>query len=234
MKLPPKLIIFDCDGVLVDTEGLCNRELSKWLTEAGFPIGYEACRRRFNGRTMASVRDEVEASGVLLGRTATLNEALPALLAQGVDLIPHVRELVELVRGSGIAYCVASSARVTKMNITLGVTGMLPWFKDRMFSASMVARGKPFPDVFFTRPGRWALPHPTASSSRIALPARRLVWRLACPSIPMQEIQWRTAKAWRRRAAWCSMTCASSPICSISPLGKHFLPKRSSDSIAEV
>jgi HAD superfamily hydrolase (TIGR01509 family) len=99
---------------------------------------------------MASVRDEVEAAGVLLGADFPdrWNEALPALLAQGVDPIPHVRELVELVRGSGIAYCVASSARVTKMNITLGVTGMLPWFKDRMFSASMVARGKPFPDVF--------------------------------------------------------------------------------------
>ena len=64
---PPGLVIFDCDGVLVDTETLANRRLSAWLTEAGFAIGYEDCRRIFCGRSMKAVQDEVEASGVLLG-----------------------------------------------------------------------------------------------------------------------------------------------------------------------
>ncbi len=146
----PDLVIFDCDGVLVDTEALGNRRLAAWLTEAGYPIAYEDCRRRFMGRSMVSVQAEVEAAGVSLGPDFPdrWNEALPQLFAEGVEVIPHVREAVEAVRGAGLAWCVASSARVTKMQITLGVTGLLPLFEGRMFSATMVARGKPFPDLF--------------------------------------------------------------------------------------
>lgn len=55
----PGLVIFDCDGVLVDTETLANRRLSAWLTEAGFAISYEDCRRTFCGRSMKSVQEEV-------------------------------------------------------------------------------------------------------------------------------------------------------------------------------
>lgn len=146
----PDLVIFDCDGVLVDTEALGNRRLAEWLTEAGFPIAYEDCRRRFMGRSMVSVQAEVEAAGVSLGPDFPdrWNAALPQLFATGVEAIPHVREAVEAVRDAGLAWCVASSARVTKMQITLGVTGLLPLFEGRMFSSTMVARGKPFPDLF--------------------------------------------------------------------------------------
>jgi len=146
----PQLVIFDCDGVLVDTESLGNRRLASWLTEAGFPIEYEACRRRFVGRSMAAVQAEVEAAGVSLGVdfVERWNLALPELFAKGVDEIPHVREFVETLREARIPYCVASSARLSKMHITLGVTGMLPLFKHAMFSSTMVARGKPFPDLF--------------------------------------------------------------------------------------
>jgi HAD superfamily hydrolase (TIGR01509 family) len=76
------------------------------------------------------------------------NAGLPDLFAHGVEAIPYVREFVEAVRAAGIAYCVATSARVSKMHITLGQTGLLPLFKHAMFSSTMVARGKPFPDLF--------------------------------------------------------------------------------------
>lgn len=147
---PPRLVIFDCDGVLVDTEEPGNRRLAQWLSEAGFPIEYEACRRRFVGRSMASVQAEVEATGVSLGAdfVERWNIGLHELFASGVEPIPHVRELVETIRAAGIAYCVASSARVGKMHITLGATGLLPLFEHAMFSSTMVERGKPFPDLF--------------------------------------------------------------------------------------
>jgi HAD superfamily hydrolase (TIGR01509 family) len=147
---PPRLVIFDCDGVLVETEALGNRQLAAWLTQAGFPIGYEDCRRRFVGRSMSSVQAEVEAEGVPLGADFVdrWNLALPALFAAGVEPVPHVRAAIEAVRDAGLAWCVASSARASKMMITLGATGLLPLFEDRMFSATMVARGKPFPDLF--------------------------------------------------------------------------------------
>jgi len=151
----PKLVIFDCDGVLVDTEGLGNRRLAAWLTEAGCPISYEDCRRRFSGRSLVSVQAEIEAEGIALGAdfVERWNLALPDLFAAGVEPIPHVRSFVEEVQAAGLAFCVASSARVTKMQITLGVTGLLPLFEGRMFSATMVGRGKPFPDLFLHAAG---------------------------------------------------------------------------------
>nr|WP_245272169.1 HAD-IA family hydrolase [Mesorhizobium sp. LSJC285A00] len=60
----------------------------------------------------------------------------------------YVRDFIEAVRAAGIPYCVATSARISKMHITLGQTGLLPLFEHGMFSSTMVSRGKPFPDLF--------------------------------------------------------------------------------------
>jgi HAD superfamily hydrolase (TIGR01509 family) len=147
----PKLVIFDCDGILVDTENLANRRLAEWLSEAGYPASFEYCRKNFSGRSMASVQKEIEdQTSVVLGPDFVdrWNAGLPDLFAHGVEAVPHVREFVDAVRSCGIPYCVASSARVTKMHITLGQTGLLPLFEDAMFSSTMVERGKPFPDLF--------------------------------------------------------------------------------------
>ncbi|WP_296744296.1 HAD family phosphatase [Mesorhizobium sp.] len=147
----PKLVIFDCDGVLVDTENLANRRLAEWLSNAGFATTFEYCRKNFSGRSMVSVQKEIEAeTEVRLGADFVdrWNAGLPDLFAHGVEAIPHVRDFIEKVRAAGIAYCVASSARVSKMHITLGQTGLLPLFEHAMFSSTMVGRGKPFPDLF--------------------------------------------------------------------------------------
>lgn len=146
---PPGLVIFDCDGVLVDTETLANRRLSAWLSESGYAIGYEECRRVFCGRSMKSVQDEVEASGVMLGDfVERWYRELPGLFEEGLEAVPHVETAVLALQDAGIRWCVASSANVEKMHLTLGRTGLLPHFEDVLFSASMVERGKPFPDLF--------------------------------------------------------------------------------------
>jgi HAD superfamily hydrolase (TIGR01509 family) len=152
----PKLVIFDCDGVLVDTENLANRRLAEWLSAAGFATNFEYCRKNFSGRSMASVQKEIEErTEVRLGAdfVERWNAGLPDLFSQGVEAIPYVRDFIEQVRGAGIAYCVASSARVSKMHITLGQTGLLPLFEHAMFSSTMVSRGKPFPDLFLHAAG---------------------------------------------------------------------------------
>ncbi|GLS36398.1 haloacid dehalogenase [Mesorhizobium tianshanense] len=151
----PQLVIFDCDGVLVDTENLANRRLAEWLGAAGFPASFEYCRKNFSGRSMASVQKEVEATGVSLGAdfVERWNAGLPDLFAHGVEAIPYVREFIEAVHAADIASCVASSARVSKMHITLGQTGLLPLFEHALFSSSMVSRGKPFPDLFLHAAG---------------------------------------------------------------------------------
>jgi HAD superfamily hydrolase (TIGR01509 family) len=147
----PKLVIFDCDGILVDTENLANRRLAEWLVTAGYPTSFEYCRKHFSGRSMASVQKQIEEeASVRLGADFVdrWNAGLPDLFAHGVEAIPYVREFVEAVRSAGIAYCVATSARVSKMHITLGQTGLLSLFEHAMFSSTMVGRGKPFPDLF--------------------------------------------------------------------------------------
>ncbi|WFP76439.1 HAD family phosphatase [Mesorhizobium sp. WSM4906] len=147
----PELVIFDCDGVLVDTENLANKRLAEWLSEAGFQTTFEYCRKHFSGRSMVSVQKEIEAATeVRLGVdfVERWNAGLPDLFAHGVEAIPHVRDFIDKVSAAGIAYCVASSARVSKMHITLGQTGLLPLFEHAMFSSTMVGRGKPFPDLF--------------------------------------------------------------------------------------
>ncbi|WP_354489280.1 HAD family hydrolase [Mesorhizobium robiniae] len=146
----PKLVIFDCDGVLVDTENLANRRLAEWLSAAGYPATFESCRKNFSGRSMVSVQKEVEATDVSLGAdfVERWNAGLPDLFAHGVEAVPYVREFIEVVHAAGIATCVASSARVSKMHITLGQTGLLPLFEHALFSSTMVSRGKPFPDLF--------------------------------------------------------------------------------------
>ncbi|MDX8477114.1 HAD family phosphatase [Mesorhizobium sp. VK24D] len=149
--MSPKLVIFDCDGVLVDTENLANKRLAEWLSAAGFATTFEYCRKNFSGRSMVSVQKEIEAAtAVRLGAdfVERWNAGLPDLFAHGVEAIPHVRDFIEKVLAAGIAYCVASSARVSKMHITLGQTGLLPLFEHAMFSSTMVGRGKPFPDLF--------------------------------------------------------------------------------------
>ena len=151
----PSLVIFDCDGVLVDTEPLANQRLSAWLTEAGYPVSYEDCRRQFVGRSLVSVQKEVEATGVSLGPDFVERwyRELPELFETGVQAIPYIETFVTAVQSAGIAYCVASSARVNKMHMTLGQTGLLPYFRDVLFSATMVERGKPFPDLFLHAAG---------------------------------------------------------------------------------
>ena len=146
----PKLVIFDCDGVLVDTENIANERLAAWLTEAGYPVTFEHCRKYFSGRSMVSVQQEVEAAGASLGAdfVERWNAGLPELLGGRVEAVPHVRTFIDAVRTAGLSYCVASSARVTKMHITLGATGLLPLFEHAMYSATMVGRAKPFPDLF--------------------------------------------------------------------------------------
>lgn len=148
--MKPGLVIFDCDGVLVDSERLGNQRLAQVLTEAGFPISYEDCRRTFVGKPMAAVQAHVEAAGVPLGAdfVQRWNDGLPEVFREGLDAIPHVRDAVETIRAAGIPYCVASSGQLTKMRLTLGLTGLLPLFEDVLFSVSMVTRGKPFPDLF--------------------------------------------------------------------------------------
>jgi HAD superfamily hydrolase (TIGR01509 family) len=145
----PELVIFDCDGVLVDTENVGNHHLVKMLGESGFQTTFEEIRKTYTGMPMRAVKEKVEAQGYFLGDDFVDRwyQAIPVIF-EHVEAIAHIEEVIVAVKDAGLTYCVASSANVEKMHITLGKTGLIGHFEDVLYSASMVARGKPFPDLF--------------------------------------------------------------------------------------
>lgn len=147
----PQLVIFDCDGVLVDTEAVANDCMANVFCEIGFATTGPDCRRLFQGKTIEDVCREV---ANLTGQpydpsfSGIVHERVEEVLAKGVEPVPGVIELVNDIARNSIAYCVASSGSVQKMQLTLGSVGLLPLMQGRLFSAQDVARGKPHPDVF--------------------------------------------------------------------------------------
>lgn len=147
----PSLVIFDCDGVLVDTEPVANRLLVRLLADEGFHLTYEECRRLFVGRTMQAVQDHVEAA---LKRplgvdwpTYVRDRTLDAF-AEGIEPVAGAGEVLHGLKMRGLPFCVASSGKFEKMRFTLGATGLLPLVEHVLFSAEEVAHGKPAPDLF--------------------------------------------------------------------------------------
>lgn len=146
----PDLVIFDCDGVLVDTETLANQHLIKMLNASGYPITFDEARKNLCGMPMRAVKEKVEAEGYSLGDDFVERwyQAIPVIFENGVEAIPHIEDVIGAVKQAQLSYCVASSANVEKMHLTLGKTGLIGHFQDVLYSASMVPRGKPFPDLF--------------------------------------------------------------------------------------
>lgn len=140
------LVIFDCDGVLVDSERLAVRTESEILSGLGWALAESDIVERFVGRSAAYMHQEIERH---LGRTVDWD----------IEFEPRYREVFEreLVAVPGIIevldeittpVCVASSGSHEKMRFTLTKTGLFDRFRDRIFSVDQVAHGKPDPDIF--------------------------------------------------------------------------------------
>lgn len=147
----PALVIFDCDGVLVDTEPVSNAVLSAALAHHGVRISADDCRMRFVGRTIEAVQGAVEAEiGRALGADwpDRVRRETEAAFDRGVQPISGIEAAVAAVKAAGLPYCVASSGKFAKMRKSLGTARLLPHFEDVLFSAEQVQRGKPAPDLF--------------------------------------------------------------------------------------
>lgn len=143
-----ELVIFDCDGVLVDSELITNRIFTQMLNEIGISLTLEQVLERFVGRSMPYCWEVI--SGIL-GYELPQNFIDDYKLRTAVVLRNELRSVpgVEaVIAGLPCPYCVASSGTHEKMRLTLGTTGLLPKFLDRIFSVTEVARSKPFPDVY--------------------------------------------------------------------------------------
>lgn len=149
MASPPiDLIIFDCDGVLVDSEPLAMRVLLAAVAEAGIEIDAKSGFRDFLGRSLKAVTARLEEThGVRLDGAALERMRLALYEAFRRELQP-TRFVVETLARLEVPFCVASSSQTERIRLSLGVTGLLEAFEPHVFSAELVSRGKPAPDLF--------------------------------------------------------------------------------------
>jgi HAD superfamily hydrolase (TIGR01509 family) len=147
MEVGPDLIIFDCDGVLVDSEVLSCRCLSEVLATYGINLKLAETLELFLGRSTMAVLQHYGARG----------QALPESFLS--DLKVRVRETFQaslrpiagvgsVLAGLRVAHCVASSSDLDRVSFSLALAGLAHHFAERLYTSQMVARGKPAPDLF--------------------------------------------------------------------------------------
>jgi HAD superfamily hydrolase (TIGR01509 family) len=142
------LIIFDCDGVLVDSEVISCRAHAQALTRYGYPITSEQVFERFLGRSMRQATREVEAE---LGRSlpddfhAQVYAEIFRLFAISLEATPYIGEVLDHLT---VPACVASSGPPEKISASLNRVGLYDRFAPHIFSAVQVPNGKPAPDLF--------------------------------------------------------------------------------------
>ncbi len=143
-----QLIIFDCDGVLVDSEPIQNRLFHSMLRDVGWALGYKETIEAFVGRSM---KDCLLLAEQQLGQSlprdfeARLQEQTFAAFESELRPVRGVEQALDAV---SVPVCVASSGSIGKMRRTLTLAGLLTRFEGRLFSATQVPRGKPHPDLF--------------------------------------------------------------------------------------
>ena len=142
------LVIFDCDGVVVDSERLVFEVFGSFIRSLGVHLSDAETREQFLGRSLADcmaiverLRGEPVPPGALERYTAERDR----VLRESVQAVEGIREVLETLT---IPYCIASSGGYDKMRITLGATKLMPLFEGRLFSATEVRRAKPAPDIF--------------------------------------------------------------------------------------
>jgi HAD superfamily hydrolase (TIGR01509 family) len=147
-----ELVIFDNDGVLVDSEPLSNTILAAYLTELGHPTSYEESVRDYMGAAMHRVHDLVgERTGQRLPGDFddTLHSRVFAAFERELEPVDGVNEVLGKLAADGVPYCVASSGAHERIRVGHRKTGLDRWFREgTVFSAEDVGRGKPAPDLF--------------------------------------------------------------------------------------
>ncbi len=150
-RRPFDAVIFDCDGVLVDSERLVNDLEARLLAELGLRLTPDEARTRFKGLTVGGVAAAVE---------KLLEERLSAdwtydwgistafTFVRGLTAVEGVRAVVAGLAEHGVPLGVASQSPRPRVDLSLSLTGLVEFFGDRVFTASLVPRAKPAPDVY--------------------------------------------------------------------------------------
>ncbi|TQF31306.1 HAD family hydrolase [Bradyrhizobium sp. UNPA324] len=143
----PDLIIFDCDGVLVDSELLSCRCLSKVLAGFGIALSQQQALELFLGRSTKAIEQHYRDLGQIVPESF-----LPCLKSQVLSTfaasLQPIAGVAGVVSDLSVPFCVASSSDLDRVALSLDVTGLRAHFGDRIYTAQMVRHGKPAPDLF--------------------------------------------------------------------------------------
>ncbi|MCD2183277.1 HAD family hydrolase [Rhizobium sp. GN54] len=145
---PIELVIFDCDGVLVDSEPISLAVLVDALDVAGVSMGADEAAERFLGKslkTMSEILHDEYGLAIDDHFLEGMRKTLYARFREELQPIENIRQVVEALP---VSCCVASSSQPERIRLSLSVTGLIDCFEPNIFSASMVRNGKPAPDLF--------------------------------------------------------------------------------------
>ena len=151
MSDPLDLVIFDCDGVLVDSERLSIRVDAMFLERLGWPMDEAEIVERFVGRSDADMRADIEER---LGRPIPaeidreFDRIYRDMFERELTAVDGIVDALDVIVAAAIPICVASSGGHAKIRRSLELTGLTRYFGDRILSAADVPRGKPAPDLF--------------------------------------------------------------------------------------
>ena len=178
------LVIFDCDGVLIDSEIISARMLVAELMRLGLTIDLAYVERNFLGRSYPVVMETIRREfGLDLPPDfeAQYREALLAAFQQELKVVPHVHEVLSQI---SVPFCVATSSSPRRVEMSLSLVGLAPLIGDKVFTSTLVARGKPAPDLFLhaaekmgATPDRTLVIEDSLTGIRAGLAAGMTVWR---------------------------------------------------------
>lgn len=143
----PDLVIFDCDGVLIDSEAIAARVESEIITEAGFEISPEEISELYSGLTFQDIMLRIEEVSQI-PFSASLIDRCQSMVTERLRHVPMIEGAAKAVASVIAPRCICSNSGVEQLDMTLTVTGLKPLFGDKIYSAKSVGRPKPAPDVY--------------------------------------------------------------------------------------
>jgi HAD superfamily hydrolase (TIGR01509 family) len=161
VSLPPfRAVLFDCDGVLADSEGLVNAIVAEELTARGWPMDGERARQEFLGLALPDMLPRIarRTGSLPPGWGAALSARISRELEHRLDPIPGAPEAVARLAGRGVPLAVCSNSGRAELHMKLRVLGLDGFFAGRVFSFEDVPRPKPAPDLYLTAAAACGVP----------------------------------------------------------------------------